>query len=136
MHNWKQKLASFFYGRYGSDALGWALFVLYILLELVWMFTRMWGIALASSAVMLFMLFRMFSRNYSRRLRENERFLKLWCPIAAWLKLQFHRIRDARTSVYRKCPHCAVVLKLPRRRGRHTVRCPKCADRFETRVLF
>lgn len=136
MSNWKQKLASFMYGRYGTDALGYALLILYILLDVVYIFTHRLIFSLISSALLVFMIFRMFSRNCARRRLENERFLKLWNPVAAWWKLQYHRVRDCRTSVYRKCPHCKAVLKLPRRRGKHTVCCPRCAQRFETRVLF
>ncbi len=136
MSNWKQKLASFMYGRYGTDALGYALLILYILLDVVYIFTHRLIFSLISSALLVFMIFRMFSRNCARRRLENERFLKLWKPVWVWVKLQYHRVRDCRTSVYRKCPHCKVVLKLPRRRGKHTVCCPRCAQRFETRVLF
>ncbi len=136
MSNWKQKIASFLYGRYGSDQLGRALLFLYLVFYIVYVFTHMWVFIVLSNVALIFMVFRMFSRKYARRRRENEWFLKLWNPIVSWVKLQFHRVRDCRSSVYRKCPHCKAVLKLPRRRGSHTVRCPRCSERFDTRVLF
>lgn len=136
MQNWKQKLAAFMYGRYGADAFGYGLLAAYMILYLAYIFTRVWAFSLLSSLSLIFMIFRMFSRNYPRRKKENEWFLKWWTPVSAWFTLQFHRVRDCRTSVYRKCPHCKAVLKLPRRRGSHTVCCPRCAKRFDTRVLF
>ncbi len=136
MQSFKQKIASFLYGRYGADALGYALLVVYFLLYLVYVFTRIWVFSVLSCLVSFFMIFRMFSRNYARRQRENAWFLRMWNPVASWVKLQFHRVRDCRKSVYRKCKHCKAVLKLPRRRGKHTVCCPRCAKRFETTVLF
>ncbi|MBR2848114.1 MAG: hypothetical protein IKB87_01510 [Clostridia bacterium] len=136
MQNWKYKLAAFMYGRYGTDALYYALFAVWFLLHVLFAFTGEWIFTALSFSVLLFMTYRVFSKNTSRRRKENEAFLKLWRPIAAWWKLGLCRIRDARTAVYRKCPQCKAVLKLPRRRGRHTTNCPRCAHRFDVQVLF
>ncbi len=136
MQNWKYKLASFMYGRYGTDALYYALLAGWFVLHLLYSFTGEWIFPLLSWAVLIYMTYRVFSRNLSRRRRENEIFLKVWRPVKDFCKLQFHRVRDVRTSVYRKCPHCKAVLKFPRRRGKHTANCPRCAHRFDVQVWF
>lgn len=136
MQNWKYKLASFMYGRYGIDALYYGLFTGWLFLHAVSVFADFWPIALLGWGVMGFAVFRVFSRNLTRRRKENEAFMKLWRPVKEFFKLQYHRVRDCRTSVYRKCPGCRAVLRLPRRRGTHTTNCPRCTRRFDVRILF
>lgn len=136
MRNWKYKLASFMYGRYGTDALYYGLFALWLVLHVAFVITGEWVFSLFGWAVLLFMVYRVFSRNLTRRRKENEAFLKLWLPVKEFFRLQFRRIRDFRTSVYRKCPGCRAVLRLPRRRGKHTTSCPRCARRFDVHILF
>ena len=136
MRNWKYKLASFMYGRYGMDALYYGLFVGWLILHAAFVITGKWVFSLVGWAVLLFMVYRVFSRNLTRRRKENEAFLKLWRPVKDFFRLQFRRIRDFRTSVYRKCPGCRAVLRLPRRRGKHTTSCPRCARRFDVHILF
>ena len=36
--------------------------------------------------------------------------------------------------LYRRCPGCRVTLRLPKRKGKHTVVCPKCGRRFEVKI--
>lgn len=136
MQNWKYKLASFMYGRYGTDALYYGLFAGWLILHVVFVLTEWWPLSILGWALLIFMTYRVFSRNLHRRRKENEAFLKLWNPIKEWFRLQFHRIRDFRTSVYRKCPGCRAVLRLPRRRGKHTTNCPRCARRFDVHIPF
>jgi uncharacterized paraquat-inducible protein A len=136
MHNWKYKLASFMYGRYGTDALYYGLFAGWMLLHVLFAVTGQWVFTALAWALLIFMTYRVFSRNLTRRRKENEAFLKLWHPVRDWFKLQYHRIRDCRTSVYRKCPGCGAVLKLPHRRGTHTTNCPRCARRFDVKIRF
>lgn len=130
------------YGRNGVDALGRFTLFLYAFLAILNIVTAgfpalrifnyvVWGIE--TLALILF-LFRCFSKNYVRRRKENELYLRLRHPIAAWFGLCRNRIRDRKTHVYRKCPQCRAVLRLPRTSGQHTVRCPKCGNRFEVRV--
>ena len=40
-----------------------------------------------------------------------------------------------RDHVYKKCPNCRAVLRLPRRKGRHTTICPKCKKEFRVYVF-
>ena len=137
-----RKLSRFMYGRNGVDALGRFTLFLYAFLAILNIVTAriaalrifnyvIWGIE--TLALVLF-FFRCFSRNYMRRRKENDLYMKLRNPIAAWFGLCGSRLRDRKTHVYRKCPQCRAVLRLPKTSGQHTVRCPKCGNRFEVRV--
>lgn len=136
MQKFKEKLMRLMYGRYGSDQLGNALLIVYVILTVLHLITR-WHILsalLLADAVWIF--FRCFSRNISARRRENEVFLRIWRKITDIFTLTGNRLRDLPTHVYHKCPHCRATLRLPRRRGTHTVRCPRCGDTFSMKVYF
>ena len=136
MANFKEKLIRFMYGRYGVDQLYYGLFVFYFVLLVFNAFLRWPIFTILMTADLVWIVFRMMSRNYAARRRENEVFLKLWNPIKDFFKLTWNRIRECRTHVYHKCPHCKAVLRLPRKKGAHTVRCPRCHYSFEMKVQF
>lgn len=122
----KQWLMNKMAGRYGLDKLYYILFgVLAVFLFLgalvsPWFYVPAW-------AVLIWSIFRVFSKNITKRKRENDK-------IVGFFLRQAHRVRDRKTKRYRKCPHCRVVLKLPYQKGRHTVRCPQCGNQFEIKL--
>ena len=132
------KVRSFFYGRYGIDGLYYALLTLF----LVFWIARLFSTNLILSIVLLvlhlasvgYMFFRFFSKNIYARRRENEFFKNIFKKIKNFFVLQKNRIRDIKGYRYRKCPHCKAMLRLPKRRGRHTVICPRCKKRFEVKI--
>lgn len=143
MDKLKAKLYRFMYGRYGTDTLSkvmlWvyaAVLIIYSVLRVVFMFTLRDNTVVPtvisicyvviSVGLVFWMFFRMFSKNIAKRRRENE----IFC---GFFKLRRNMIRDRKTHVYRKCPKCKAVLRLPRAKGKHTVVCPRCKDRFEVR---
>jgi len=136
LNQWKQKIIAFMYGRYGVDTLYYALNVFWLVCLFLGVLTGMVLFHLLAWLALGYMTFRMFSRNYAKRRRENELFLRCWNPVKGFFKLQWTRIRDCRTSVYRKCPACRSVLRLPHRRGKHTAVCPRCANRFDVHIIL
>ena len=139
----KQKFIRFMYGRYGAsagiDGLGWFLFISYFVLSFAARFfggiPRVVLSALATAAV-VYMFFRFFSKNIYARQKENGRFMSFFRKAKAFFKLQKDRVRDRKTHVYKKCTKCKAVIRLPRKKGKHTVVCPKCSERFEVKNLF
>ena len=134
MGKFKSKLYRFMYGRYGTDTLGNVMLITYFVIVLlhtflgffwgnVWIDVAVW---LISSALAITVITRMFSRKVAKRRRENERF-------CGFFKLIRNKIRDRKTHVYRKCPDCKAVLRLPRAKGKHTVVCPRCKKRFNVK---
>lgn len=123
------------YGRYGTDELYIALFFFWLVLVVINAFVHSTIITLIAFAVILYSLFRSMSKNREKRIRENQIFLKLWRPVKNWFSYQHDRFRDRKTARYRKCKHCRVIIKLPNKRGRHTVVCPKCREKFDVHIL-
>lgn len=136
----RDKLARFFYGRYGVDQLYYALFISYFIVWGVLLFIGFWpvriGLYVLQSLILFLMFFRMLSKNIYKRRKENEAFLKIWKPVKNFFLLTKNRIRDHKNFRYRKCPHCKAMLRLPKRKGEHSVICPRCKKRFTAKVKF
>jgi hypothetical protein len=134
--NFWYRLTRFMYGRYGVDKLFYALVVLYFILTGINSFLRLWPIYLVGLAVIGFALFRVLSRNIYKRQREGQAFEKQWNKIKTKCRLYKKRFEDRKTHCFRKCPRCKAMLRLPKRKGRHTAVCPRCRHEFSIRVLF
>ena len=125
-------LRKLMYGRYGSDHLSFFLLFLYVVLIFISALPHMAWISWLALAVLLWNLFRMFSRRIDRRRAENARFLALFGPFIRWFKMRrtIHRDKDHR---YFKCPNCGQYLRVPRGKGKITVTCRNCGASFEER---
>ena len=130
----KEKLARFFWGRYGMDTLGWALVIASMALTFLSSIFDSGILLLVSYAPIVWALIRMLSRNTQARVRENQKFLSLWNPVKKWFRLQYHRIRDIRTHRYFPCPSCKNNLRVPKGKGEITVTCPVCKTKFDRRT--
>ena len=110
-------------GRYGQDQLGTVLFAAGLVsMVLSMIFGRFWLSSLFSFLswfLLLWCIFRMYSRNIEARSREN----RAWVNFFAHLKDKDHR--------YFHCPQCRQTVRVPRGRGKINIRCPKCQTRFE-----
>ncbi len=124
----------FMYGRYGVDSLSRFLLWVYLILCIINVFFRSLTLSLLCAAVAVFMLVRIFSRNHLARTKENQAYLKIANRIKSFFTLQRDRFKDRKTHIYRACPTCKATLRLPRQKGEHTVRCPKCGNRFDVKV--
>ena len=128
------------YGRYGGDTLNKVYLWIYVAVVLIYYIVSLFipsdaialgamvtlGYWLISTFLIVLIFFRIFSKNIAKRRRENEKF-------CGFFKLLGNRFRDRKTHVYRKCPKCMVVLRLPKARGKHTGVCPRCRERFEVK---
>jgi len=135
MERFKEKLVKFMSGRYGIDQLYYALFILAMVLMLVNMKVDSLILMVLSNGVILLLILRSFSRNINKRTRENQKFLIIWHPIKRKARLLFRRIKEIKVHRYRTCPNCKKTLQLPVKRGKNTVKCPKCQKIFEVRVI-
>lgn len=141
-------------GRYGLRALGdnvqILLVVIYILLAVVNVFARSRIVGFLEIFILLYTLFRVLSKNTLARENENR-------AVTAWgykLRDAFYRgqvhtqqrkqdrtekkaaravqkeRRKDKEHIYRECPECGATLRLPRKKGKHSVLCPRCGTKF------
>lgn len=139
----RERMTRFFYGRYltfGVDVFSIFLLCLYLVISVVGSFLPSgivkWVLKAVCVAVIVYMAWRLLSKNVAVRRRENDAFLSVFKKVSAFFKLQKDRIRDIGKARYKKCPECMAVLRLPVKRGRHSVKCPRCGKSFDVFNLF
>ena len=122
-------LQRFFYGRYGGDQLNWALLILYLLLWLLGVVTRIVVFPILSWLLFFLVLFRMLSRNTAKRWAENQKFLRVWNKVKGFFTTRAAQWRD-KDHRYYKCPKCKNKLRVPRGKGKIQITCPVCRTEF------
>lgn len=132
--NLRYKLMKFMSGRYGLDALFYVLFAISAVLVVVNMFVGSIILQLVIDAIMIYAFYRVLSRNIAARRRENLLVTGLAHEIKKRRSIRRQRRADY-THIYKKCPRCHAVLRLPRRKGKHTTLCPKCSKEFKVHVF-
>ena len=134
MSRLRESFARFMVGRYGPDQLYNFLFGSYVALLVLNLFVNSLLLALLELSVLIYMLFRLFSRNIYKRQKENAWYLEISKKPRDFFGLMKNRIRDRKTHVYRTCPACKSNLRLPKQKGKHTAVCPRCSRRFEVNI--
>lgn len=125
--NW---LLRFMSGRYGMDQLGIATVVVYLLVSLTANFFRSPILEILSLLLLGIFIFRSFSRRAAKRYHENQVFLKIGRPVWNWLRHPVQTFKAHCTYKYYTCPTCRQALRVPRKKGKIRIRCPKCGTEF------
>ena len=126
----RNALARFLYGRYGNDQLGVFLIALYVLLYILSIVFQLGILSLVGDVLLLVALFRMLSRNLTKRREENRKFLRKAEPVLSWYRMR-RTIRRDKEHRYFKCPSCGQHLRVPRGKGKITVTCRCCGASFQ-----
>ncbi len=145
MGKFQEKLYRFMYGRYGTDRLSrvlsvTALIVLAISLPVSWIWGRTLPgniVAISLYAVSLGLCIWSSARVMSRKIYKRQAENAKWCAFeyrVRCLLCRHNGNKDTDTHVFRDCPACKATLRLPREKGKHTVRCPRCTKSFTVRV--
>lgn len=126
MGKFKQGVRRFMAGRYGTDKLNTWILGTGLVLCLISIFIPFWVVSLVlpicSYSLMIWAIFRTFSRNTYKRYRENRRFLMF-----------LDRIKDRKHKYY-DCPKCRQPVRVPRGKGKILITCPKCKEKFQKRT--
>ena len=120
MKNFFQKLMD---GRYGVDKLNLTLlFVGFAFSVLSFIFSWVPVVNLLCTVLsyvcLVFAVIRCFSKNTYKRYQENRKFLMF-----------FQRLKD-REHRYYDCPRCRQQVRVPRGKGKISIKCPKCGEKF------
>ena len=108
-------------GRYGTDKLNMCILWASVILMVVSLFFSgavQMVLGLVYYALLIWALFRTFSRNTYKRYQENRKFLA-----------RLERMKD-RQHRYYACPKCRQTVRVPRGKGKIAITCPKCRERF------
>ena len=132
--NFRYRIMQFMRGRYGVYRLFYILLYSAIALAFINCFVRTIMIQFIVYALVIVAVLRFLSKNIDARNRENN-------IVTGWIysfknRLRIYKERKADTThIYKKCPKCKAVLRLPRRKGTHSTICPKCKNTFKVRIF-
>ena len=130
----RDRMIRFMQGRYGADAYGKFLSTVVIILLVVEIFTTSVSLRaclnILTLAMLVYLYFRMFSKNYSKRYAENQKYLEVSAPIRTFVQRQkSHAVQRKNYRLY-KCPECKQMVRVPKGKGRIAISCPKCHKEF------
>ena len=132
----KEKLARFMQGRYGNDQLNNFLMKAFLIEFLLYFLLR--GVSRGLSTVMyylgfatiIYVYYRLFSRNIYKRASENQAFLNKTVNIRSKINSQKSMMQQRKTHRIYKCPTCKQKVRVPKGKGKISIHCPKCDTYF------
>lgn len=115
-------LRHFMLGRYGGDKLNMAILVAAAISGVLAALIGYPGLKVlflfASYVLMGWAIFRSLSRNTYKRYQENRKYLQF-----------LQKIKD-KEHKYFTCPRCRQPVRVPRGKGKISITCPKCKEKF------
>ena len=137
--NFRQRIAQFMYGRNGYDAFSqFLLFCALALIVLSWIFSWAAPLAallqLAEWVVLIYCLFRVFSRNIYKRQQENAKYYEKRQAAGRWFRSVKDRWYQRKDYKFFRCPSCHALLRVPKGKGKLQLTCRKCGNRFERKT--
>ena len=129
--NW---MAQAMAGRYGTDQLNRALNIATLVFLVLSLFVGgssvgglIWVLAILS---LVWSTFRTFSRNIGKRSAENEAYLRLTGRLRSRFGGAGDRFRQRKDYRFFRCPSCGTWLRVPRGKGKLSITCRQCGERF------
>lgn len=120
-----RRLYDFMKARYGVDEFYKFLLMFVLFLLIINIFLNSIIIRILELIFIIVMIYRVFSLNKYKRVKENNEYLDLKRKVLNLFK------RNKNSFIYKKCHKCKTILKLkiPNKRGIKHVKCPTCNKR-------
>lgn len=129
----REKFYRFMQGRYGQDQFYRFLVFAAMACVIVNLFVRKEALTIVAWLLLIYALFRMFSKNHRARYEENQRYLKVTAKLRYRLEQQKKLWEERKYHHIYTCPKCKQKIRIPKGKGKIMVRCPKCQHEFQKR---
>ncbi len=130
MKRWFQSAASRIrlrlQGCYGTDELSRTMLWVSIVLMLISVIFRVSILNTIALIILLWSMFRSYSKNIYKRREEREKWLKFTGNVKSWFSLQKRKWKERHDYKYFRCKKCKAVMRVPRGKGTVRVNCRKC----------
>ena len=127
----KYKIAAFFADRNGFDALSkavvWSSLILMVIsgfFPVAWLKSVVYGVSVAG---IVYGYFRILSKDTARRQAENSAYL-------SWKRRITQCWQQRKTHRFFRCPKCKTTLRVPRGKGKISISCRCCGEKFIKRT--
>lgn len=132
-------MARMMYGRNGMDQLNMALLVGSLVLDVLVTVARNKSamaatlLSWATTALLAWVFFRMFSKNLSKRRGENAKFMGKFRKIqGSWQGAKARRAD--KEHKYFTCKSCKTICRVPLGKGNIVITCPKCGANIQAKT--
>ena len=129
MNKFTSSLRRFMYGRYGVDNFSQALVIFSLILSFLGLIFDWKVLAFLCYVPLIYGFYRIFSKNITRRMKENQWYLSK----INFVKVRFNRAKTRATDREHRCyacPKCRQTIRVPKGKGRIRITCPKCREEF------
>ncbi|QUC68157.1 hypothetical protein [Aristaeella hokkaidonensis] len=127
----KERLAIFMQGRHGPDNLGMFTLLSGLVTSILGSFTGIGLFSLVGFALYVTTVFRMLSRNNTKRIEENRKYIDLTSNWKLKSSQFIKRMKNSKDYKYFKCPNCKVLLRMKRGSGERDITCVRCGHQFK-----
>ena len=126
----REKFLHFMQGRYGADQLYRVMLIGGAVLVILSNFIFEVFFLLLGWILVVLAFVRAFSKDYSRRYAENQKFLELTGKIRKVFGKQRYVMEQRKDYQIYTCPQCRQKIRMPRGKGKVEISCPKCHTKF------
>ena len=126
----RNRLQRFMAGRYGVDKMNQVLSVCSLILIVFGIFFKVSLLYWVGLAVMIYIYFRMLSKDIPRRYAENPAFLQQYYRLTGWFTGKKQSMERNKGYRIYKCPQCRQKVRVPKGKGKISIHCPKCSNDF------
>ena len=130
----KSGLGRFMTGRHGPDPLSTFTLLLGLALSIANMFINNVILSLLGVGLLVYTIFRMFSRNNEARAKESQKFTALTGKAKVKTTQFVKRLKYRKDYKYFKCPNCKVLMRLKRGCGEKQITCSRCGHQFSQKA--
>ena len=127
-------LSCFMSGRYGADQLGMSMLWTSLIMSIVGSFAKAPVLTLLADALLVYMFFRMLSKNRYKRQHENQVYLQKTYKMRQSMTEWMNRVKNSKKYRYFTCPQCKKRLRVPRGVGSITITCKGCGNKFDKKA--
>lgn len=113
------------------DDLNRFMIAILLVLIIITIFIRNFYLDILKFLILIILIFRIASKNKSKRYQENQNYLKIKNILLKPFTNIARNFKDRKKYVYKKCRKCKTTLKLPlpSSRGINHAKCPNCGYR-------
>ena len=133
----REKFMRFMIGRYGVDEFSKTMAFTVVFLSILRLFLTGWAsliFSILSLLLVVFVIYRTFSKNINKRVMENHKFLSKTNKLRSWIQFTKTRYCDRKTYRYIKCPNCKNYSRVPKGKGKIKITCRVCKKQFDKKV--
>lgn len=126
----RERLTRLMMDRYGFDEYSKFLSVVALVLLVLNFFSHSGIFYILAIAAIVYIYYRVLSRDHSKRYRENVKYIQLKDRVTGIFRREKSYMEQRKTHHIYTCKGCRQKIRIPKGKGRIEITCPKCGYKF------